>query len=224
MKFKAIIFDLNGVILWDRKWHEEAWNELSLKIRKKPLSRIESERYVHGKTPGETILYLLNKKAMSKNQISKLLEEKESLYQEIALSSPGFKLSPGAEKLFKLLADNDIRQTIATSSPLIHIKFYYKYLDLEKWFPVDKIIYNNGTFPGKPAPDIYLKAAKKINTSIKDCIVVEDAKSGLESAKNAGAGKIIALVHKDSSRYIKSVPYIDKFVKNLGQISINDLE
>lgn len=58
-------------------------------------------------------------------------------------------------------------------------------------------IYNgnrlDGTIPGKPEPDIYRKAAENISTNIEECAVFEDAKSGIEAARRAGAGRIIGV-------------------------------
>jgi beta-phosphoglucomutase-like phosphatase (HAD superfamily) len=64
---------------------------------------------------------------------------------------------------------------------------------LARWFDVAKIVYDDGSRPGKPAPDVYLAAAENIHTEPGQCIVVEDAVSGLESAYAAGIGCIIGL-------------------------------
>ena len=61
---------------------------------------------------------------------------------------------------------------------------------------LDKIRYSNGKIPGKPAPDIYQIAAKNIGLKPKDCIVIEDAISGINSAYAAGIGKIIAIANQ----------------------------
>lgn len=222
MKYTAIIFDFNGVILWDRAWHEAAWNALSLKLRGKTFTKDELEEYVHGRTPKTTLTFLL--RGVESTKGIELLQEKEKLYQKIALASPKFKLSPGAEKLFNALRAHGIRQTIATSSPRFHMLFYYRHLHLARWFPMRDIIYNNGKIPGKPAPDIFLIAARKLKVDVHKCIVVEDAISGLEGAKNAGAGKIIALTDGDNYEKIKKISCVDKIVKNLGGITIKDFE
>jgi len=222
VKYQAALFDFNGVILWDRKWHEEAWNELSESLRRKPLTQAEHEEQVHGRTPGETLEFLLGRKATSQ-EFTELLNRKETLYQKIALASHDFRLSMGASALFDLLAHHHIPQTIATSSPLINVQFYYQHLGLEKWFPFDQIVYDDGSFPGKPAPDIYLKAAEKVGVDISSCVVVEDAKSGIVAAKTAGAGKIIAIATLDNTA-TQQDRSVDKIVENLSQITLADFE
>lgn len=181
----------------------------------------ENEQHVHGRTPGETLEFLLGRKPQG-NEADELLSRKEKLYQEVCLRHKEFHLSPGAEQLFDRIQELGLRQTIATSSPLVNINFYYEHLGLAKWFPRDQIVYDDGTFPGKPAPDVYLKAAAKLGVDIGDCIVVEDAKSGVLSAMAAKAGKIIAVSHEGNESALAGLD-IAKFVKNLGEITSSDL-
>lgn len=218
-----MLFDFNGVLLLDRNWHEEAWNELSKQIRNKEFSRNELEHQVHGRITNDTIKYLLGKSASS-DEIENYLNKKENFYQKLALQDKEkFKLNKGSIELFELLDKNNIKKTIATSSPLINIKFYYQYLGLEKWFPYSDIVFDDGTFQGKPAPDIYLIAAKKLNVDIENCLVIEDAKSGVKSAKSAGAGKIFFLTNRDN-RDIANKVDVDKILQNLSDILIDDLQ
>jgi HAD superfamily hydrolase (TIGR01509 family) len=208
------------VLLFDRKWHEEAWSDLAKKIRNKSLTRYELEHHVHGRTTGETLPFILGRRP-TKKESKKLLRRKELLYQKIALSKgKKFQLSPGAISLFDLLKKNKIKFTIATSSPLINLKFYYKYLNLGAWFPFRKVVYDNQSFPGKPAPDIYLKAAKKLRKKMKEVIVIEDAKSGVESARKAKAGKIIFISNTHSKKLVK----VDKIITSLKEISNKDFK
>lgn len=221
MAYKAVLFDFNGVILWDRLWHEEAWDDLSELIRGKKMTPEENEHHVHGRTTGETLEFLLGRKPED-NETDQLLARKEKLYQEVCLRHEEFQLSPGAEQLFNLIHDLGLKQTIATSSPLMNIDFYYEHLGLDEWFPRDQVVYDDRTFPGKPAPDVYLRAASKLGVDIGDCIVVEDAKSGVLSAMSAKAGKIIAVVHEGNMAALEGLE-IGKFVKNLGEITPGDL-
>ena len=111
--------------------------------------------HIHGTTPNDTLEFILGRKATT-DEVKNLLDRKEKLYQEVTLSHvQDFRLNNNAIELFKLLEQNSIKKTIATSSPLINVEFYYKHLDLEKWFPFQNIVFGDGSFPGKPAPDIF---------------------------------------------------------------------
>ncbi len=219
---KAVLFDFNGVLLQDRKWHEQAWNELSKYLRNKEITQSEFEQHIHGRTAQDTLNFLLNNKASEEEKRS-YLKRKEGLYQKIALKDKAnFKLTQGATELFGLLEKNKIKKTIATSSPLVNVKFYYMHLALAKWFPFKDIVFDDRTFSGKPAPDIYLKAANKLHVDINNCVVIEDAKSGVESAQKAGAGKIIFLVNKDNEETAKRVK-VYKVVRNFNDLKLKDL-
>jgi beta-phosphoglucomutase-like phosphatase (HAD superfamily) len=90
--------------------------------------------------------------------------------------------------------ENNIPVTIATSSEITNPRFFIKEFDLKKWLDISKIIFDDGTFKGKPEPDIYIKAAKAakaIGIPIEECLVFEDAVSGITSARKAVIGKII---------------------------------
>jgi beta-phosphoglucomutase-like phosphatase (HAD superfamily) len=80
---------------------------------------------------------------------------------------------------------------------LIQVKesfyFFIEHLRLDRWFDVAKIVYDDGMRPGKPAPDIYLAAARNIGVAPSECVVVEDAVSGLAAAYAAGIGYIVAI-------------------------------
>jgi beta-phosphoglucomutase-like phosphatase (HAD superfamily) len=64
---------------------------------------------------------------------------------------------------------------------------------LDRWFDVAKIVYDDGIRPGKPAPDVYLAAVRNIGIAPSECVVVEDAVSGLAAAYAAGIGYIVAI-------------------------------
>lgn len=220
---KGVLFDFNGVLLLDTKWHMEAWNDLSEFVRGTSMTDDEAHEQVHGRTPGDTLKYLLGKEP-TEDEKRDLLDRKETLYQEVCLRhEKDFSLSPGAVELFGLLESNGIRKTIATSSPLVNVKFYYEHLGLEKWFPFENIVYADGTFPGKPAPDVFLKAADKIQIPINECMVVEDAGSGVAAAKAAGVRKIALLLTEDNKGTEQKVE-VDKIVRNLVEITLNDFE
>ena len=105
-----------------------------------------------------------------------------------------------------------------------NVDFYIDEFKLEKWFDLDKIVYSDGTIPGKPAPDIYIKAAQKLNLEPQKCIVAEDAISGIESARAANIGKIIAIASMESIDLYKNIPAVSQIIKNFNEIDRNIFE
>ena len=186
---QGIIFDFNGTLYWDSKLHYDAWREFSKIIRGTSFTDEEMRDKMFGHTNEDIIEYAIGKKP-SKEMVEKYGKEKEALYRKRCLLDPdNFKLAPGAEELLDFLTENNIPRTIATMSEWDNVEFYIKEFKLEKWFDIDKIVYSDGTIPGKPAPDIFLIAANKLGLNPKDCVVVEDAIAGIEAAKSAGIEK-----------------------------------
>ena len=102
-----------------------------------------------------------------------------------------------------------------------NVEFYIKEFHLEKWFDLDKIVYSDGTIPGKPAPDIFEIAASKIGLKPSECIVVEDAIAGIKSAQSAGAGKIVAIASLEPIDFYQNVDGVDTIIKNFYEFDKN---
>lgn len=200
----GIIFDFNGTLFYDTPKHIQAWREYSKRLRGTPFSDDEMEKHMLGHTNNDIIAYAIGKKP-DKEMSKKLAAEKEALYREMCRNDmEKTKLVKGAQELLDFLVENGIPHTIATASDKDNVDFFIEIFNLPKWFDVEKIVYDDGEMPNKPAPDIYLKAANNIGLNPKDCIVFEDAIAGIEAAKNAGIGKIIAIVPQEKRAFFKT--------------------
>ena len=74
---------------------------------------------------------------------------------------------------------------------------------------------------GKPASDIYEIAAEKLNLKPEECIVVEDALSGIDAAKNAGIGRIIAIASMDGKDVYKDIPCVTQVITTFDEFDRN---
>ena len=215
---KGIIFDFNGTLFWDSKLHYEAWREYSKELRGYEFTDEEMRNKMFGHTNADIIEYAIGTKP-SVEMVEKYAKEKEALYrQRCLLDKDHFKLAPGAIKFLDYLKDNNIPRTIATMSEWCNVEFYIKEFNLAKWFDIDKIVYSDGTIPGKPAPDIFLIAAKKIGLIPEDCLVIEDAIAGINSAKSAGIGKIYAIASMEPIEFYNNIEGVDKIIHNFNEI------
>lgn len=222
--YKGIIFDFNGTLFWDSEKHQEAWREFSKRLRDHAFTDEEMREYMFGRTNEDIIAYLIGKKP-SAELVEKFAQEKEAVYRDMCRKDKEHTvLAPGAIDFLNYLVEYNIPHTIATMSEKDNVEFYIEEFKLAKWFDIEKIVYADGTIPGKPAPDIYIKAAKKLNLNPQDCIVVEDAISGIESAKNAGIGKIIAIASMESVALYKNIPAVSQIIKNFDEIDRNILQ
>ena len=211
---KGIIFDFNGTLYWDSQLHYDAWREFSKIIRGYEFTDTEMRDKMFGHTNKDIIEYAIGK-TPSAEMVEKYGKEKEALYRKRCKLNPEeFKLAPGAIELLDYLKEKNIPRTIATMSEWDNVEFYIKEFHLEKWFDLDKIVYSDGTIPGKPAPDIFQIAAKKINLTPSECVVIEDAVAGIKAAESFGAGKIIAIASIEPIEFYEQMPSVHKIIKN----------
>jgi HAD superfamily hydrolase (TIGR01509 family) len=213
--FDGVIFDFNGVLLWDNHLHEEAWRRFSAELRGYPLDDEEMRRQVHGRTNLDIFAYVLGR-AVSRHEVQPLMDEKETIYRRLALEAiDDYRLSPGAVELLDDLAAAYVPRAIATSSPGVNVAFFIEHLDLHRWFAPEHIIYDRGLYPGKPAPDIYLEAAERLGLPPGRCVVVEDSIAGIQSARDAGCG-IVAIGPAAEHAALASLPGVGAVIEELG--------
>ena len=217
-KIQAVIFDFNGVLWWDSDLQEAVWMNVSREIRGFPLTREEMAVHMHGRNNRYLLEYLSGKK-LSAEEVVKLTEFKESAYRKECLAQgQNFCLSPGAIPLLDFLTAAKISITIATASGLTNLQFFFEHLNLGKWFQFEKIVYDDGTIPGKPAPDLFLKAASNLKAAPENSLVVEDAESGLKAANNAKIGTIVALGPDSVTSNFQKHTNISFTIKDLSEL------
>jgi len=210
-----IIFDFNGVLLWDSHIHQKVWEEYTLKLRKTPLTHEELLEHFEGRSVKACLEYILKRK-LTDTELKQLTAAREKRYRKLVKAmKDNFSLSPGAVALLDTLVTHNIPHTIATSAGKTNMRFFFEHLHLDKWFDFDSIVYDDGSLPSKPAPDIYQKAAKKLNADPKDCLVIEDAHSGVQAALSAGIGTVIAL---GSQTRLKEFPKVSYTIDSLGEM------
>lgn len=223
MNPQGIIFDFNGVLLWDSELHARAWKQVSAQLRGYPLSDREMIECVNGRTNDLILQYLLGRKC-SPAETDEIAQAKEVLYRQMCLELNGdFQLSPGAVALLDALVAGNVPHAIASSSEKVNMGFYLQHLGLANWFHAQHIIYDDGTLPaGKPAPDIYLRAAQRLNLPPAACLVVEDSFSGIQAAYAAGIGCIVALGPAHSHAELADRPGVKRVITSLAEIGVRD--
>ena len=190
---RPILFDFNGTLIFDTSLVDMAWIRLIKEIIDVVPTQEELSKIAHGTPAINALTYFLGND-VEKEKMDKYVFLMDVYYRDFARQYPEiFKLAPGAYEFLDYLKENNFPMTIATSAPKLNVDLFYDELKIDRWFDRDLLMYNDGSFPGKPAPDIYIKAAKKIGYDISECVVFEDAISGIQSAKRANAKKIIAI-------------------------------
>lgn len=188
----AILFDFNGTLFFDGALQESAWRTYLSQLIGRPVTDEEFRDQIHGRSAAATFSYFLCRE-VPQEEAAALEEQKELIYRKLCLASPDFHLAEGVPEFLDALKLRDIPFTIATASALGNVCFFFEHLPLSRWFDFDKVVYSDGSLPGKPAPDLYLKAAAILGAAPARCIIFEDAKSGILAAKNAGACKVVGV-------------------------------
>jgi HAD superfamily hydrolase (TIGR01509 family) len=163
---------------------------------------------LHGKPNSEIFRIILGRK-LPDNEVHALGEEKESMYRDIVNNlEGGAKLAEGVEVILNDLKSRNIPIAIATSSSKGNVEFYKQRFGLNRSFSDDFNVYDAGSYQGKPAPDIFMIASERLGLDPAECVVVEDSVTGIESAKNAGIGRIYLITTGNHLAWDNSDPNV----------------
>lgn len=218
MKFAGIIFDFNGVLLWDNELHEQTWRDMATQLRGYPLTDAEIVHHVHGWPNAQILAYLLGRPCLP-DEVERLGQAKETAYRALCGQlGAAYALSPGAIPLLDFLVAHDIPRTIATASEGTNVNFFIQTFDLARWFDVNRIVYDDGHLPGKPAPDIYLRAAALLGLTPATCVVVEDSVAGMRAAQRAGIGRIYALGPASQHARLSQIEGVQAVISDLTML------
>lgn len=218
----GIIFDFNGVIVDDYVIQKEAWNRISQLLRGKPVTDQEMAQYIRG-IPTAKIVIWMSKKQLGHQDIAALSRKKSELVKALFETSPLFRLVPGLDNFLDELVRRGLSRTIATSQTRPVFLHLAKQLGLETWFDLSKATCYDGSYPGKPAPDAYILAAKKIGAPPENCIVFEDAHSGIGAAYAAGVRTIVAIGKDEQVQELQKLPGVVKVVHSFNGLGLEDL-
>lgn len=190
---KGVLFDFNGTMFLDSPYHWEAWRRLTRERFSREMQPDEYWNHYHG-MPNEDIVAEFGGVPLPREEALKIGDEKEALYRQACLENPAdFHLTPGLPQLLDALKARGIPMAIATSVGIVNLRFYFEHFHLQRWIPLEKIVYDDGSRPGKPDPAGYLEAARRIGVAPQDCVGFEDSMSGLTAIFRAGTGRVYAV-------------------------------
>jgi HAD superfamily hydrolase (TIGR01509 family) len=125
---------------------------------------------------------LLKGRTASEEQLAEWMERKNRYYVEFIAQMTPANLLPGALALLEELHRAGYKVAIVSSSK--NTPMVLDRLQIGKW--IDVVVDGNSPAPSKPAPDLFLLAARRLGISPLECVVVEDAAAGIEAGQAAG--------------------------------------
>jgi beta-phosphoglucomutase len=177
---KGFIFDMDGVVVDNHRYHFKAWMEFAAK-HKFPLDEKIYRDTFNGKTNTDLFKMIFGAE-ISKKQMDAYAHEKESNYQKIYESD--MRPVKGLVDFLELLQSKRYKIALGTSAPTSNVDFTLDKLFLRKYFEV--IVDGPQVNRGKPDPEVYVRCATLLDIDPKNCVVFEDSLAGLESGKRAG--------------------------------------
>lgn len=177
---KAVIFDMDGVIIDSEKYHFEIesriFDNLGLDIS------IEERNSFVGGSGKKMWSYIKDKFGLNES-VDQLLEHDNNLRFDYLSSLDNLEPIPGIPDLLKELHQNRLKVALASSSSIRVVDNFIKKLNLDQCF--HKIVSGDSIENGKPEPDIFIYTAKLIEEEASNCTVIEDSANGVRAAKSA---------------------------------------
>lgn len=179
---KAVIFDLDGVIVSTDECHYKAWQRMA------DEEGIYFDRSINDRLRGvsrmQCVDIILEKasKGYNAQEIAEMADRKNKYYRELIQSLTPEDILPGVTDLIGKLKNSGIKVAIGSSSR--NTALILERTGLNGSFEV--VVDGNCILRSKPDPEVFQKAAELLNVSARECLVIEDADAGVQAALSAG--------------------------------------
>jgi beta-phosphoglucomutase family hydrolase len=177
---RAFLFDMDGTIVDNMGFHTDSWVEF-FKRRDRTIDRDAFFLATAGRHGREIIRDEMGAH-LTEDEVVALNSEKEVVYRE--LYGPHLKTVAGFEALVQAARADGVKLAVATAAQTSNVTFTLDGLDIRKHF--DAVVTAADVPRGKPHPDVFLEAARRVGALPEHCIVFEDAPLGVEAARRAG--------------------------------------
>ncbi len=176
---EGVVFDLDGTLLHNMPFHLEAFSAFAAQ-HGLPALTLERRMWMDGKRNSDIFPGLFDR-ALSEIEVASMSEEKESLYRQ--LSAGRLTPLPGLLRLLDRLEARGVPVALATSAPRENVTHTLGELGLSA--RLDVISRSDDVAHGKPEPDVFLDAARRLGVPPGRCLAFEDAPAGIVAARRA---------------------------------------
>ncbi|MCX6081743.1 MAG: beta-phosphoglucomutase family hydrolase [Chloroflexi bacterium] len=185
MKYSALIFDMDGTLVHNMPFHNQAWQD-TLADAGVQIDMEEFNRATTGKKSAEIVRLMIGNQ-LRDSEVTYWLERKEALYRESFANCR--EPLPGLLHLLEQAHDIGIPMAVATASQPENISFILDELNIRRYFTA--VVGGQDVQFGKPDPEIFLKSARTLGIEPARCLVFEDALGGIEAARRAGMDAVM---------------------------------
>lgn len=209
----AAIFDWDGVIIDSSTAHRESWERLAREAgRSMPAGYFERG---FGMKSRRIIREVLGWE-VDDATLEQLDWRKENLYREV-IRERGVTPLPGVVEWLRRLEAAGIPRVIATSTHSRNVACAMEILKLDRFF--QGLVSGENVTHGKPDPEVFLLAAKKIGATPARSVVFEDAHVGIEAARNAGM-RVIGVATTHPAETLRDA---DRVVSRLDEVEVDEI-
>lgn len=210
MTTRAVLWDMDGVLVEDGEQHYLAWRETLAEVG------IILDRQTFQRTFGMNnagILELLLGHTPPADVVQEISERKEERFRNLIRGQ--VRLAPGARVWLERLQAEGFLQAIASSAPQANLEVLVKELEVGSFFAA---VVSGAEIPGKPNPAVFLEAARRLGVPPAGCVVIEDSVAGVEAAKRAGM-RCLALTTTNPRSALRQANVV---VDSLEQLTLAD--
>ncbi len=204
----GFLFDMDGVIVPNHEYHYLAWQEMGKKYGA-DIDEVFYREKMNGRTLTELVEVVFEGRIQA-SEVEKVGNEKEATYRE--LYQPYLAPTDGLIAFLERAKSKNIPMVVGTSAPVENVIFTLDGLKIRDYFV--GVVDAGMVTKGKPEPEVYLKSAALISRAPSNCIVFEDAISGIKAGVNAGS-KVIALATSHAREELTADLIIDDFTQLL---------
>jgi HAD superfamily hydrolase (TIGR01509 family) len=209
----AVIFDMDGVIIDSEPLWSKA--EQQLLARRNLGYSPQLKAVMMGLDSSEAVGFLIRHYDLQES-VGDVVEERNQLIAE--LFKEHLKPVPNVLELLRSMRDSGIKTGLASSSPKELVDLALGRLNITGLF--DLILNGDQVARGKPAPDIYLMAARELGVSHENCLVIEDAPHGVAAAKAAG----MCCLAISTSASETELAAADRVIRSFGEVDLKTLQ
>lgn len=211
---KAVIWDMDGVLVNTAPFHFRAWRRI-LKEEGKNLA--EKEFLATFGMKSEDIL----RKTLSElgtEELRLLARRKEEYYRQEVEGK--VEPLPGVRAMLESLRPAGFRQALASSAPVTNIRLILDSLGISNYF--EAIVSGDEVKAGKPAPEIFLEASRRLGVPPGRCVVVEDSIAGVKAARAAGM-HCVAVINSNPPEKLGEADMVLKSLEEVSPLALEKL-